>query len=85
MLSFMKEGCYQDQKKEDCLLKQNTTLQELRERFADKPCKTSVYTVEGIAYTVVSHYTGEKDMDAVIRKLAAQQAYEALKVSEKSN
>ena len=53
-------------------MKQNTTLQELRERFADKPSKTSVYTVEGIAYTVVSHYAGEKDVDAVIRKKAIQ-------------
>ena len=66
-------------------MKQNTTLQELRERFEDKPSKTSVYTIEGIAYTVVSHYTGEKDIDAVIRKLATQQAYDALSLSEKSN
>ena len=65
-------------------MKQNTTLQELRERFADKPSRTSVYTIEGIAYTVVSHYAGEKDIDAVIRKLATQQAYEALTVSEKT-
>jgi len=66
-------------------LKQNATLKELRERFADKPCKTSVYTIEGIAYTVVSHYAGEKDIDAVIRKLATQQAYDALSLSEKPN
>ncbi len=66
-------------------MKQNTTLQELRERFVDKPSRTSVYTIEGIAYTVVSHYAGEKDIDAVIRKLATQQAYDALSLSEKSN
>ena len=66
-------------------MKQNTTLQELRERFADKPSNASVYTIEGIAYTVVSHYADEKDIDAVIRKLATQQAYEALTVSEKPN
>ena len=66
-------------------MKQNTMLQELRERFADKPSRTSIYTIEGIAYTVVSHYAGEKDIDAVIRKLATQQAYEAITVSEKPN
>ena len=65
-------------------MKPNTTLQELRERFADKQSKASVYTIEGIAYTVVSHYAGEKDIDAVIRKLATQQAYEAITLSEKT-
>ena len=51
-------------------MKPNTTLQELRERFADKPSKASVYTIEGIAYTVVSHYAGEKDIDAVIKRVS---------------
>lgn len=56
-------------------MKQKATLEDLRERFDDKPSEKSVYTVEGVAYTVVSHYTGEKDINEVIGRLAAEQAY----------
>ena len=62
-------------KKEDCFLKQKATLKELRERFDDKPTSKSAYTVDGIAYTVVSHYAGEKDIDEVIEKITVERAY----------
>lgn len=61
--------------KEDHYLKLKATLEELRKRFEEKPSSKSVYTVGGIAYTVVSHYTGEKDIDEVIGRMAAEQAY----------
>lgn len=41
-------------------MRPKATLEELRKRFEEKPSSKSVYTVGGIAYTVVSHYTGEK-------------------------
>lgn len=61
--------------KEDHYLKLKATLEELRKRFDEKPSSKSVYTVNGIAYTVVSHYTGEKEIDEVIERMAAEQAY----------
>lgn len=56
-------------------MKSKATLEELRKRFGDKPSSKSVYTVDGIAYTVLSHYIGEKDIDEVIERMAAEQAY----------
>lgn len=56
-------------------MRPKATLEELRKRFEEKPSSKSVYTVGGIAYTVVSHYTGEKDIDEVIGRMAAEQAY----------
>ena len=61
--------------KEEHGLRPKATLEELRKRCEEKPSSKSVYTVGGIAYTVVSHYTGEKDIDEVIGRLAAEQAY----------
>lgn len=63
-------------------MKQKATLEELRERFDGKPLEKSVYTVEGVAYTVVSHYTGEKDINEVIGRLAAEQAYADISLSK---
>lgn len=56
-------------------MRPKATLEELRKRFEEKPSSKSVYTVDGIAYTVVSHYTGEKEIDEVIERMAAEQAY----------
>lgn len=63
-------------------MKQKATLEELRERFDDKPSEKNVYTVDGVAYTVVSHYTGEKDINEVIGRLAAEQAYADMSLSK---
>ena len=35
-------------------MRPKATLEELRKRFEEKPSSKSVYTVGGIAYTVVS-------------------------------
>ena len=77
----MKEEFYRENQEEDCFLKQKATMKELQERFDGKPSSNSVYTIDGIAYTVVSHYAGEKDIDEVISKLAAQQAYADMSLS----
>ena len=37
--------------------------------------KTEILVViDGVSYTVVSHYTGNKDVDRVIREIAEKQA-----------
>ncbi len=51
------------------------TLAELRQRYEDKPSECNVYTVDGVDYKVVSHYTGDKDIDKVILTLAVKKAY----------
>ena len=38
------------------------------------PTSSHVVVIDGIRYTVVSHYTGSKDVDRVIREIAEKQA-----------
>mgnify|MGYP006974500119 FL=1 len=38
------------------------------------PTGSQVIVIDGVNYTVVSHYTGGKDIDRVIRALAEKQA-----------
>lgn len=38
------------------------------------PTGSQVIVIDGVNYTVVSHYTGGKDIDHVIRALAEKQA-----------
>ena len=38
------------------------------------PTSSNVVVIDGISYTVVSHYTGCKDVDRVIREIAEKQA-----------
>ncbi len=38
------------------------------------PTSSHVVVIDGISYTVVSHYTGSKDIDRVIREIAEKQA-----------
>ena len=46
------------------------------EKFEMMPVSRNTITVDGKEYTVVSHYTGNKDVDTVIRTLAEKKAYE---------
>ena len=46
----------------------------MKERFGTMPTGSQVIVIDGVNYTVVSHYTGEKDIDHVIRALAEKQA-----------
>ena len=45
-------------------------------KFEMTPVSRNTITVDGKEYTVVSHYTGNKDVDTVIRTLAEKKAYE---------
>ena len=57
-------------------------LQSKIQTFVDKPTSERIYTIGGKQYRVVSHYTGEKDVDAVLLDLAKRSAY--AKVMKKS-
>ena len=50
------------------------TMQDMKERFSGMPTSSHVLVIDGISYTVVSHYTGCKDVDRVIREIAEKQA-----------
>ena len=61
------------------LIKQKApSLLELRQNYEDKPTSQSVYEIDGVQYVVVSHYTGNKDINKVIGSIAEKQAYDAL-------
>lgn len=49
-------------------------MQEKQRKFNGMPTGSQVIVIDGVNYTVVSHYAGEKDVDCVIRALAEQQA-----------
>lgn len=49
-------------------------MQDMKERFGAMPTGSQIIVIEGVNYTVVSHYTGGKDIDHVIRALAEKQA-----------
>ena len=54
--------------------KRKETMQDMKERFGAMPTGSQIIVIEGVNYTVVSHYTGGKDIDRVIRALAEKQA-----------
>lgn len=54
--------------------KRKETMQDMKERFGTMPTGSQVIVIDGVNYTVVSHYTGGKDIDHVIRALAEKQA-----------
>lgn len=54
--------------------KRKETMQDMKERFGAMPTGSQIIVIEGVNYTVVSHYTGGKDIDHVIRALAEKQA-----------
>lgn len=49
-------------------------MRDMKERFGAMPTGSQVIVIDGVNYTVVSHYTGGKDIDRVIRALAEKQA-----------
>ena len=49
-------------------------MQDMKERFGTMPTGSQIIVIEGVNYTVVSHYTGKKDVDRVIREIAEKQA-----------
>lgn len=61
------------------------TLEEMMKKYDMMPTSTQIMQIDGTSYTVVSHYTGGKDIDEVIRTLAEKQAYEAIEENNKIN
>ena len=61
------------------------TLEEMMKKYDTMPTSTQNMQIDGTSYTVVSHYTGGKDIDEVIRTLAEKQAYEAIEENNKIN
>lgn len=49
-------------------------MRDMKERFGAMPTGSQIIVIDGVNYTVVSHYTGRKDIDHVIRALAEKQA-----------
>ena len=59
-----------------------SSLAEMREEYMNMPTTANTIEIDGVLYTVVSHFVGGKDIDAVVRDLAEKQAYEDLKAKE---
>lgn len=51
-----------------------TNVAELNEKFRDCSTETNEYEINGVKYRVISHFTGTKDVDEVIFKLALEKA-----------
>lgn len=56
------------------------SLTELKEKYKAAPVSNQVIQTNGISYTVVSHYAGNKDIDKVVRNIALSKAYEDMKI-----
>lgn len=48
-------------------------MRDMKERFGAMPTGSQIIVIDGVNYTVVSHYTGGKDIDHVIRALVEKQ------------
>ena len=51
-----------------------SVIPDMKERFGAMPTGSQIIVIDGANYTVVSHYTGKKDVDRVIREIAEKQA-----------
>lgn len=54
--------------------KTNKAVKQLIELSADCPEEKAYYEVEGKKYTIIRHFTGEKDINQVIAELAVSRA-----------
>ena len=52
-----------------------TAMKEMIKQAETKPTSKRTVTLNGTDYTVISHYTGNKDADVVISELALKKAY----------
>ena len=48
-------------------------MRDMKERVGAMPTGSQIIVIDGVNYTVVSHYTGGKDIDHVIRALVEKQ------------
>ncbi len=51
----------------------------MREEYMKIPVTANTIEIDGVSYTVVSHYIGGRELTAAVRDLAERQAYEDLK------
>lgn len=51
-----------------------TNAMELNEKYKDCPMREKETVIDGRTYIVVSHFTGQKDLDDVVYKNAYNQA-----------
>ena len=51
-----------------------TNAKELNDKFKDCPTQMTEIEIEGRKYVVISHFTGQKDLDDVVYKNAYKQA-----------
>lgn len=51
-----------------------SNAKELNEKYKDCPTKEKEIVIDGRKYIVISHFTGEKDLDKVVYKNAYNQA-----------
>jgi predicted transcriptional regulator YdeE len=51
-----------------------TNAKELNEQYKDCPTQMTEIEIEGRKYVVISHFTGQKDLDDVVFKNAYKQA-----------
>lgn len=55
-------------------MRNKINVAELNEKYKDCPQSTNEYEINGVKYTVVSHYTGTKNIDEVIFKSSVDKA-----------
>lgn len=55
-----------------------TNAKDLNEKFKDCPTHKTEIEIEGRKYTVISHFTGQKDLDEVVYMNAYDQAMSEL-------
>ena len=55
-----------------------SSLAEMRMNYTEKPITAKTIEIDGVQYTVVSHYVGGKDIAVVVRAIAERQAYDDL-------
>lgn len=56
-----------------------SSFAEMREEYMKMPITANTIKIDGVSYTVVSHYVGGKELTAAVRDLAERQAYEDMK------
>lgn len=47
----------------------------MKQKYENAPVSNQEYCIDDKKYLVVSHYTGEKDIDKVINDIAVKKAY----------
>ncbi|MCQ2460456.1 MAG: hypothetical protein MJ081_08820 [Ruminococcus sp.] len=62
-------------------MKEKKTMQEMNEQFKDAPNKTKTYEIDGVKYTVHSHFVGKKKLNDIMLKIALEEALNPLKIS----